>query len=177
MNQSNNQTSNNKNKKVTLKHFAIFGAIAFALMATIIPSYSIGTAFEQNAGSGGDGGNGGFGGHANSGFNEAEGGDGGTGGNGGESTGGEGGDNNNGIIVDDYEIVAPFDAALEEFGIDVDTDVGTGGDSDGGDGGAGGDGGLAGIESGDATGGDAGDGGDAGKGGDAIAICNTLGCI
>jgi hypothetical protein len=181
MNQPNNERSNNKHKKVSVKHFAIFGAIAFALLATIIPSYSIGSAFENNAGSGGSGGNSGDGGDGGlTGLNGAFGGDGGAGGAGGAGgTGGDGGDNNNGIIVDDYEILAPFDAALEEttgFSLSgaVDAD---GGEADGGAGGNGGEGGLAAIESGDADGGNSGDAGSGGDGGDAIAICNTLGCL
>jgi len=175
MNQSNNDKSNIKHKKVSLKNFAIFGAIAFGLLATIIPAYSIGTAFEQNAGDGGSGGDGGQGGIT--GLNAALGGPGGDGGAGGSGgTGGDGGSDNNGIVFDDYEIVAPFDEAFSEatgFSLSGEVDA-DGGDADGGDGGSGGEGGLAAIETGDADGGDAGNGG---KGGDAIAICNTLGCL
>lgn len=172
MNQLNNETSNNKDKKVSLKSFAIFGALAFALLATMIPAYSV-TAFEQHAGNGGDGGDGGEGG--NTGFNAALGGDGGTGGSGGNGgTGGAGGSNNTG--VDGVEFLAPLDEVLQEtvgYSISGEVDA-DGGDADGGSGGDGGEGGLAAIESGDADGGDAGSGGD---GGNAIAICNTLGCI
>lgn len=171
MNQLINEKSNNKDKKISMKSLAIFGAIAFALLATMIPSYSIVNAFEQNAGDGGNGGDGGGGGIT--GLNNADGGTGGTGGNGGNGgTGGSGGSNN--TVFDDA--FAPLDELLAETtGVSLSGELeADGGDADGGDGGSGGDGGEALIETGDADGGDAGSGG---KGGDAIAICNTFGCI
>ncbi|WP_458747513.1 hypothetical protein [Candidatus Nitrosocosmicus sp. T] len=170
MNQLISEKNINKDKKISVKSFAIFGALAFALLATMIPSYTIANAFEQNAGSGGNGGDGGDGGLT--GLNDADGGNGGTGGTGGNGgTGGDGGSNNTG-----FEFVEPFDALLAETtGISLSGELSAdGGDADGGDGGNGGDGGEAEIETGDADGGDAGSGGD---GGSAIAICNTLGCI
>ncbi len=171
MNQLNNEKSNNKDKKLSVKNFAIFGAIAFALLATMIPSSLSVNAFELNAGSGGNGGDGGEGGETGeNGIFTGDGGDGGTGGNGGN--GGNGGSNNTG-----FEPVAAFDELVEDTtGLSLSSAI----SSDGGDGGSGGnaDGGET-SNSGDLSTGNA-DGGAAGSGGNgghAIAICNTLGCI
>ena len=174
MNQLNNESNSNKVKKLSVKNVAIFGAIAFALLATMMPSALTATAFELNAGDGGDGGDGGEGG--NTGQNDIQtgaGGAGGTGGNGGN--GGNGGSNNTGI--EGAEFLAPLDEVLQEtVGYSISGEV----DADGGDGGSGGDadGGDTNnegdISTGNADGGEAGSGG---NGGNAIAICNTLGCI
>lgn len=171
MNQLNNEKNNNKDKKLSVKNLAIFGAITFALLATMIPSSLFVNAFELNAGDGGSGGDGGEGGDTGeNGIFTGDGGDGGTGGSGG--SGGNGGSNNT-----VFDVVEPFDAILENTtGISLSGAL----SADGGDGGFGGnaDGGetsnSGNISTGNADGGEAGSGGD---GGNAIAICNTLGCI
>lgn len=174
MNQLNNESNSNNEKKLSMKNVAIFGAVAFALLATLIPSSFSVNAFELNAGNGGAGGNGGDGGETGENeINTGDGGEGGTAGSGG--AGGNGGNDNAGVVTPQF--LEPLDTALEEtVGYSISGSVNA-------DGGAGGNGGNAdggdttnsgSVSSGNADGGDAGSGG---NGGHAIAICNTLGCI
>jgi hypothetical protein len=179
MTQRNEKTKNEK--KSSLLYMAVLGAVALALLTTMVPSSSLANALTQYAGNGGNagsGGSGGFGGDATG--TSGAGGPGGSsseGGSGGSS--GDGGAGGAGGIGEEV-----LEAALELVGADEyvgenSANGGNGGDSTGGAGGdstagAGGNGGSTSETNGGNA--DGGAGGNGGKGGDAIAICNAFAC-
>lgn len=158
----------NNTKSRSLLHMAIIGTMAFAILASMIPSMLTANALELIAGPGGDagrGGNSGLTGDANSR-------DTGTGGGGGGADGGNQNSADLGILDETMRLLPSADPSTESLAAD-----------NGNGGGAGNGGNANGGNSGDSTGGTTGDsgnggyGGDGGDGGHAIAICNTFGCL
>ena len=176
-----NEKSKNE-KKSSLLYMTVLGAVALALLTTMVPSTSLANALTQTAGNGGNagsGGSGGTGGGADA--TAGSGGDGGESGDGGEggeaSEGGSGGDG--GSIGEEVLEAALELVGAEEYVGENSANGGNGGDSTGGAGGdstagAGGDGGSTSETNGGNA--DGGAGGNGGKGGDAIAICNAFAC-
>jgi hypothetical protein len=176
-----NEKSKNE-KKSSLLYMTVLGAVALALLTTMVPSTSLANALTQYAGNGGNGAEGGTGGTggastASSG-NGGEGGASSEGGSGGSSS--EGGSGGNGGNIGEELLDAALElVGAEEYVGENSANGGNGGDSTGGAGGdstagAGGDGGSTSETNGGNA--DGGAGGRGGDGGHAIAICNAFAC-
>lgn len=173
------KNSNNEEKN-SLVYMTVLGAVALALLTTMVPSTSLANALTQTAGNGGEGGLGGDGGTGGaSTASSGSGGSGGTSGAGGGTSSGSSSGGSGGSIGEEV-----LDAALSLVGADEyvgenSANGGNGGDATGGNGGdstagAGGDGGSTSETNGGNA--DGGAGGKGGNGGHAIAICNSFAC-